>query len=145
MDQQNPMSSALWTLDELHSISAAYLAGHSPDAKQQAQAINGIQIDSRRVTAGDLFVPLRAPWAERDGHQFIHNAIARGASAYLCADESYRSGQSIYVQDTFKGLNALARLAVKRSKNATRIALTGSSGKTTLRHWLGQMLSNQGR
>ena len=145
MDQQNPLNSPLWTPDELHSISAAYLAGHSLDAKQQAQAINGIQIDSRRVTAGDLFVPLRAPWAERDGHQFIHNAIARGASAYLCADESYRSGQSIYVQDTFKGLNALARLAVKRSKNATRIALTGSSGKTTLRHWLGQMLSNQGR
>jgi len=143
-DQPNQLKSTLWTAEELRSISAASAKGHLSDSEQHTDAISGIQIDSRRVTDGDLFVPLRAPWAERDGHQFIQNALARGASAYLCADESYLSGPSVYVRDTFEGLNALARRAVERSTHATRVALTGSSGKTTLRHWLGQMLSKQG-
>ena len=46
------------------------------------------------------------------------------------------TSRGIAVLDTFDALNELATASVKRASSAKRVALTGSSGKTTLRAWL---------
>ena len=46
------------------------------------------------------------------------------------------TSRGIAVPDTFDALNELATASVKRTGDRKRVALTGSSGKTTLRAWL---------
>ena len=48
--------------------------------------INKIETDSRKVAQGDLFVAIKG--FEVDGHQYIKDAIVKGASAILINDES---------------------------------------------------------
>ncbi|CAN5521516.1 UDP-N-acetylmuramoyl-tripeptide--D-alanyl-D-alanine ligase [soil metagenome] len=96
---------------------------HGPDV-----AIDGVSFDSRSLQTGQLFVPIVA---ERDGHEFIPNAMARGAAAYLTS--SFRSefgGTAIEVPDTVRALMALA--AARRADfGGTVIGITGSVGKTS--------------
>ncbi len=96
---------------------------HGPDV-----AIEGVSFDSRSLQTGQLFVPIVA---ERDGHEFIPNAMARGAAAYLSS--SFRAevgGTAIEVPDTVRALMALA--AARRADfGGTVIGITGSVGKTS--------------
>jgi len=48
---------------------------------QDLPVITGIKIDSRQITAGDLFVAI--PGTKKDGHQFIPDALQRGAAAVI--------------------------------------------------------------
>ncbi len=94
---------------------------HGPDLE-----IDGVSFDSRSVQPGQLFVPIIA---ERDGHDFIPEALARGAAAYL-TDRAPFGGTAIEVPDTVRALMALA--AVKRQQIAgTVIGITGSVGQTS--------------
>ena len=88
--------------------------------------VDGVSFDSRSVKPGQLFVPIIA---ERDGHDFIPDALARGAAAYL-TDRAPVAGTAIEVANTVRALMALA--AVKRQDfTGTVIAITGSVGKTS--------------
>ena len=127
----------LWPLSGSLSGQDAHLSGPS------SLEATGVQIDSRLVQAGDLFVPLTAPWAQRDGHDFIAGALEAGANVHFCAQPSQMTSRGIAVADTFDALNELATASVKRALSAKRVALTGSSGKTTLRAWLEHALGDQ--
>ena len=136
----------LWSQEELLTLwprpgslsgQDAHLSGSS------SLGATGVQIDSRLVQTGDLFVPLTAPWAQRDGHDFIAGALEAGASIYFCAQPSQMTNRGIAVTDTFDALNELATASVNRALSAQRVALTGSSGKTTLRAWLEHALGDQ--
>ena len=108
--------------------------------------IYGIDIDSRRVSAGSLFVPLTPPVASRDGHAFIPAAFAQGASATLSSKISSDSRKVFQVSDTYAALVQLAKAARARvSESSKMIAVTGSSGKTTLKTWLQHILCGVGR
>lgn len=105
-----------------HSVAAATsgrLVG--PDRE-----INGVSFDSRGVLPGQLFVPLIA---ERDGHDFIEGALARGAAAYLTSKPAGQ-GTAIEVPDTLRALMALAA-AQRRNFGGPVIGVTGSVGKTS--------------
>lgn len=92
-------------------------------------AIDGVSFDSRSVRPGQLFVPIVA---ERDGHDFIGDAMARGAAAYLTSRADQPGiGPAIVVSDT---LDALMRLAAARRRAqfvGTMVGITGSVGKTS--------------
>ncbi|MCI0745459.1 MAG: UDP-N-acetylmuramoyl-L-alanyl-D-glutamate--2,6-diaminopimelate ligase [Verrucomicrobia subdivision 3 bacterium] len=95
--------------------------------------ISGITYDSRRVTPGMLFVAI--PGQKADGHDFIHNAIGRGAVAILCE----RNGGLPQKATKVKVANvreALARVASSffehPSSNLKVIGVTGTNGKTTV-------------
>lgn len=105
-----------------HSVAAATggrLVG--PDSE-----ISGVSFDSRSVLPGQLFVPLIA---ERDGHDFIEGALARGAAAYLTSKPAGH-GTAIEVPDTLRALMALAA-AQRRNFAGSVIGVTGSVGKTS--------------
>ena len=91
--------------------------------------VDGASFDSRALRPGQLFVPIVA---ERAGHDFVADAVANGAVAYLTsrgADAAVRA-TAIEVADTSAALLALARWARDRL-GATVVGITGSVGKTS--------------
>ena len=87
---------------------------------------------------GMLFVPLVA---ERDGHDFIAEAVAAGASAFLTArGVAAADAAAVEVDDTMGALTALARAARARLGTATVVGITGSVGKTTTKDLLTAVL-----
>ena len=98
-----------------------------------------IVIDSREVRAGALFVALRGERA--DGHQYVSDALERGASAALVSEASGLRGSSMFVVDD--PLSALQE-AGRRWRGrigAEVVGITGSVGKTTVREVTYQLLS----
>ncbi len=95
------------------------------------RAVEGIAYDSRRVQKHTLFVALRGE--KSDGHQFIDQAIERGASV-IVAEEPARQTPATWVQ-VADSRHALADLAAAFYNRPTRklklAAVTGTNGKTT--------------
>jgi UDP-N-acetylmuramoyl-tripeptide--D-alanyl-D-alanine ligase len=81
-------------------------------ARPWADEVTGMQVDSRRIEEGDLFV------AVGGGEDFIEHALARGASAALVPS------------DEFAALAAIAG-AVRDRSRARVVGITGSTGKTS--------------
>ncbi|QKT05968.1 UDP-N-acetylmuramoyl-tripeptide--D-alanyl-D-alanine ligase [Gordonia sp. X0973] len=102
--------------------------------------IDGASIDSRTLAAGELFVPIVA---ERDGHDFLPQALAAGAPAYLTSrdDTAPPAGvAAIRVDDTALALRALGRAARGRIGSKV-IGVTGSVGKTSTKDLLAGVLA----
>ena len=110
--------------------------------------VGGISFDSRKVVAGDLFVALSGDpgprfnpshRSDRDGHDFIDAAVAAGAVGVLAHDGLAREVPQLQVADTLDGLWALGR-AARRRLHCPVVAVTGSSGKTTVKGMLAAAL-----
>ncbi|HRE59835.1 MAG TPA: UDP-N-acetylmuramoylalanyl-D-glutamyl-2,6-diaminopimelate--D-alanyl-D-alanine ligase [Micropepsaceae bacterium] len=128
--------SILWTAEEAARATGGKIAG-------SWQAM-GVSIDTRTLEPGDLFVALTGE--ARDGHQFVADAIAKGAVAALVsrAIEGVPAEKLLIVADTLDGLNALGRAA--RARTQARVAaVTGSVGKTSSKEALKAILSPQGK
>jgi UDP-N-acetylmuramoyl-tripeptide--D-alanyl-D-alanine ligase len=110
----------LWTSAEIEAATGGRLEG-------PAFAATGISIDSRAIAPGDLFVALSG---ERDGHDFIDGALARGAAGALACKPG--PGPRLIVAETLAALEALGAAARERAPQALRGAVTGSVGKTSL-------------
>jgi len=105
----------------------AATGGEVPDGL----AVTGVSIDSRGVGPGELFVALRDA---RDGHDFVPDALARGA-ALAMVDRDVPGAPLLRVGDTLAGLTALG--AAGRARAAGRfVAVTGSVGKTSTKEML---------
>ncbi len=124
----------LWTRDE-----AVAATGGSSATDWQAQ---GVSIDTRTLEKGDLFVALSA---SRDGHDFVLQALEKGAAAALVSriPEGLENAPLLLVPDVLKGLEALGIAARARTK-ARVIAITGSVGKTGSKEMLRVALAGQG-
>ena len=104
-----------------------------------ALAFSEVVIDSREARDGTLFVALRGEHA--DGHQFVEDALARGASAALVSAASGLTGeQCVIVDDPLTALQAAGRRWRQRMP-AQVIGITGSVGKTTVREAIYQLLT----
>jgi len=110
----------------------------------QGPDVNGVVTDSRTVSPGNLFVALPGDPGPRfhpsqrsavDGHDYVADARARGASAALVHRLLDTDLPQLLVNDTYDGLWALGRAARQRLTGAV-VAITGSSGKTTAKHFL---------
>jgi UDP-N-acetylmuramoyl-tripeptide--D-alanyl-D-alanine ligase len=104
----------------------------------------GVSIDTRTLQPGDLFIALAAA---RDGHDFVAQALAKGASAALVThrpDGVAEDAPLLIVDDVLKGLQALG-VAARARTQARVVAVTGSVGKTSTKEMLRAALSPQGR
>ena len=90
-------------------------------------AATGVSIDTRTLRAGDLFVALAGV---RDGHDFVEQALAKGAAGALVTKAG--PGAGVVVTDTLSALEQLGRAARDRARQARRGAVTGSVGKTSV-------------
>jgi UDP-N-acetylmuramoyl-tripeptide--D-alanyl-D-alanine ligase len=92
--------------------------------------IDGVSFDSRETLPGQLFVPVIG---DRDGHDFVDAAIAKGARAYLSSRGPLSAGATcIEVRDTQAAFMLLGGLA--RTKLPDRVVgVTGSVGKTSVK------------
>ncbi|MCY3674718.1 MAG: UDP-N-acetylmuramoyl-tripeptide--D-alanyl-D-alanine ligase [Rhodobacteraceae bacterium] len=104
----------------------------------------GISIDSRTLTKGDLFVALSDI---RDGHDFVEKAFEAGASAALVSriPKNYSGTKPLLIVNSVQqALEDMARYR-RRESRARIIAVTGSVGKTTTKELLRFVLSKQGK
>ncbi|WP_175652154.1 UDP-N-acetylmuramoyl-tripeptide--D-alanyl-D-alanine ligase [Pseudomonas sp. Marseille-P9899] len=103
---------------------------------------DGVSIDSRKIDAGQLFVALAGP--RFDGHDYLNEVAARGAVAALVEREvAGASLPQLVVADTRLALGQLAALNRRAFKQPVA-AITGSSGKTTVKEMLASILRTRG-
>ena len=96
--------------------------------------ITGVNIDSRRIKAGHLFVAIRG--TQVDGHQFINKAIELGADAVLCEELPEKLSDHVtYVQveSTEDAVGKVATLFYGNPSHKLKlVGVTGTNGKTTI-------------
>lgn len=127
-------------------------------AGEEATPVMGVEIDSRRVKPGGLFVAL--PGENTDGHDYVNAVLEAGAIAALVDRDlglpypvaDLRAGQKgtmpaglpalIRVDDVLEALQALARAWVRRFDVRT-IGITGSVGKTTTKELVTEVLDER--
>jgi UDP-N-acetylmuramoyl-tripeptide--D-alanyl-D-alanine ligase len=104
-----------------------------------------VVIDSRATTPGALFVALAGE--NTDGHDFAVAAVAAGAGAVLVHTELELAVPQLVVADPLAGLAALASALVTEAlpNGLTTIGITGSSGKTSTKDLLAQVLAEAGQ
>ncbi|MGJ8623262.1 MAG: UDP-N-acetylmuramoyl-tripeptide--D-alanyl-D-alanine ligase [Yoonia sp.] len=126
----------LWTAQD-----AAKATGGTTIGDWQA---NGVSIDTRTIEQGDLFVALKDV---RDGHDFVAQALDKGAAAALVTHRPEgvaADAPLLIVDDVLAALEALGRAA--RARTQARVAaITGSVGKTSTKEMLRAVLSRQGK
>lgn len=96
--------------------------------------VRGIQFDSRKVEAGDLFVAVKGTHV--DGHQFIGKAIELGAVAVICEDIPADFPSEVILVQIEGTQPAFGRMAAAfynyPSANLKVVGVTGTNGKTTI-------------
>ena len=124
---------------------AAYLGASSGVADRP---VAGYSLDSRSLALGQLFFAIRGP--RFDGHQFVGQALERGAAGAVVEEAFYASAPApwqpalIAVADTRGALQTLAR-AVRRQWGKRLVAVTGSTGKSTTKEMIAAILSQRFR
>ena len=127
---------SLWT-----SADAAAATGGQSTTIWNAQ---GVSIDTRTIKPGDLFVALKDV---RDGHDFVAQALRKGAAAALVSHRPAdvdKNAPLLIVPDVLQALADLGRAARWRT-HARIAAITGSVGKTSVKEMLRTVLSKQGK
>ena len=127
------------TLAEIAAITDGTLRFVADDS---AVVTGDVRIDSRQVALGDLFVAIHGE--QFDGHDFAERAVADGAIAAITARDLDIGLPQIRVNDTVQALGRLARGVVDRLPELTVVGLTGSSGKTSTKDLLAQVLPTLG-
>lgn len=126
-------------LAHVAEASGAELIGIGVDRETAMfRAISGWSIDSRTVAEGDLFIALEGE--NQDGHRFVRDALARGASAALVSRvPEGTTGMLLLVPDTLHALQRLANYG-RRQWNKPVVAVTGSAGKTSTKDLIADLL-----
>jgi UDP-N-acetylmuramoyl-L-alanyl-D-glutamate--2,6-diaminopimelate ligase len=112
--------------------------------------LTGIELDSRRIEAGDLFIACKG--ANFDGRDFVNEVTARGAAAILVEKGELWQEISIVnnvpVVPVDKLACRLSKIAATFFANPARhlnlIGITGTNGKTSICQFLGQCFTNLG-
>lgn len=133
------------TLEEVASATSGAI---SADLDPSALVTGDVVHDSRIVQPGDLFIAIVGE--NSDGHDYVDSALAAGAVAAIVsasgplgrpdANATGRITRRITVDNTLTAFGNVATAVIAASPNVTVLALTGSSGKTSTKDILGQIL-----
>lgn len=105
------------------------------DSADAPPRVTGISIDTRTLQPGEWFVALVGD--KMDGHAFLEQAVAKGCSGLLVSRPPDRTWPVpvIQVDDTLTAMTTMA-MAWRRRINPRVIAITGSSGKSTIKEMI---------
>jgi UDP-N-acetylmuramoyl-tripeptide--D-alanyl-D-alanine ligase len=120
---------------------AEAVQGRLVDADPSATVTGTVEYDSRLVTPGGLFVAF--PGAKVDGHDYAAGAVAAGAVGVL-GTRTVDGVPMVIVDDALTAVAALARAVAPRLPDLTIVGLTGSSGKTSTKDMVAQLLAELG-
>ncbi len=144
MDRERKLFQALEITSITHGIRVS--------SRQDNPWVTNVCVDSRFVKNNSLFIAL--PGERTDGHNYLKKAIASGASCLLINDNKRYLYERLHldasdvtvisVADTFRALRVLAENWVARFPHLVRVAVTGSSGKTTSKEMISSILSTMG-
>lgn len=113
---------------------------------EEGRKVKSVQIDSRRVQPGDLFVALRG--TQVDGHEYIEKAIGQGATAVVCESLPQHVSEDVtylVYPDTELAVGPLATAcAGNPSQRMKLVGVTGTNGKTTIATVLYNMFRRMG-
>ena len=108
--------------------------------------INNIDIDSRKVGPGHLFVAMKG--TQTDGHRFIPKAIEQGAIAILCEDMPEERKEEVCYVQVESAETAVGPVATTFQGDPTSklklVGVTGTNGKTTIATLLYNMFRRLG-
>ncbi|AQT67686.1 UDP-N-acetylmuramoyl-L-alanyl-D-glutamate--2,6-diaminopimelate ligase [Anaerohalosphaera lusitana] len=108
---------------------------------QESQDKIGVCSDSRQVTEGDVFVAVAG--SNVDGHEYIGQAIEKGAGYVVAQREPSTNGVPVVmVDDSAKALGELAQARYGNpASRMTSLAVTGTNGKTTVAYIVRSIIS----
>lgn len=118
------------------------ISGGADPSAQDPVVGPDVVIDSRRATPGALFVAFRGEHV--DGHDFIDSAVANGAVAAITERPVAAEVPCVVVSDVERALAGLAHDVVTSSDHLRVIGVTGSSGKTSTKDLIAQVLDTAG-
>ncbi len=137
-----PSSSPLFRIGDMMEI----LGLKDPGDVDRDAGIFGVNVDSRRVVPGDLFVALKGE--RTDGHSYINDAFRQGAAACLMMEGREVPGCTVSpclkVPDPLEALGSLASW-YRRGFVLPVVAVTGSVGKTTCKDMIAGVLGSEMR
>jgi UDP-N-acetylmuramoyl-tripeptide--D-alanyl-D-alanine ligase len=129
------------SLAEVADAVGGYLVGGDPTVR----VTGPVEYDSRLVAPGGLFVAFAGE--KVDGHDYAHGAYAAGAVAVIATRPLPPGAEpvpTILVDDAREAVTALARAVVPRLPDLAIVGLTGSSGKTSTKDMVAQLLAELG-
>ena len=130
-DRYDPEAGVIGTLAEFAAACGGRLVGAD-------RAFHEVGIDSRRLSAGELFAALAGQ--RLDGHQFLADAAARGAAGAVVLREQPVSLAQIVV-DNVEAALARAASAARARFSGPLIGVAGSNGKTTVKEMIAAVLA----
>lgn len=119
-----------------------WLATPVPEQFDTNFSISGFSIDSRLCQHGDVFIAICGP--HYDGHDFIDDAISRGAVMIIASKQTDTTVPRLKVDDTLTALAHIARHYRQTLTSTYIIAITGSVGKTSTKAMLTSVLDQHG-
>lgn len=134
------MKSLKLTLQDIFNLPGAVI--YNPD---EFVDLTSVSIDSRTIKKNSLFIAIKGE--KFDGHNFIDNAVKKGASTIMINKNQLKkiddlSVSVVAVPDTTKALGDVAKIWRLKLK-AKVIGLTGSAGKTTTKEILAKLLNEK--
>lgn len=128
-----------WTLEHILLATGGRLVSGRAHA-----GFRSISTDSRSIKPGDIFLALSGE--NFDGAAFVGQALKKGAAGLIVSAmmEKYIPVPVVQVEDTLRALGDLAAYRRSMLRDLKVIALTGSSGKTTVKEMIASILSGCG-
>ena len=108
--------------------------------------ITGVNIDSRRIKKGHLFVAMKG--TQVDGHKFVPKAVELGAKAVLCEDMPEQKAEGVTYVQVESTEDVVGKVATTFHGNPSTklklVGVTGTNGKTTIATLLYNMFTKMG-